>query len=56
MLNNALEAVGCFLVVVFFWFVWPPLVLLAAGVLLVLVAVVRDRRPTDDQPKGGIRP
>jgi hypothetical protein len=39
-----LEVVGLALVVAFFWFVWPPLTLLVAGVLLVAVAVVAESR------------
>ncbi len=41
---SALEVVGLALVVGFLWFVWPPLTLLGAGVLLVVVAVVGESR------------
>lgn len=43
--NNLLEAAGYALIVAFLWFVWPPLALLGAGVLLVVVANVRANRP-----------
>jgi hypothetical protein len=39
--SSALELVGFALVLGFLWFVWPPLVLLGAGVLLVLAANAR---------------
>lgn len=41
MTNNIVEAVGFVLVLAFLWFVWPPLVLLGAGLLLVLWANTR---------------
>ena len=41
---TAIEAVGLALVVAFAWFVWPPLTLLTAGVLLVAVAVVGESK------------
>lgn len=44
MLNDLIELVGYGLIATFAWFVWPPLVLLVAGVLLVLVANVRSIR------------
>lgn len=43
-MNNMLELAGYGLVVAFLWFVWPPLVLLGAGVLLVVAANVRAGR------------
>jgi hypothetical protein len=43
MLNSAAEMAGYGLVIGFLWFVWPPLVLLGAGALLVLWA---NTRPT----------
>lgn len=42
-MNDFIEAVGFALVVGFLWFVWPPLVLLGAGLLLVLWANTRSR-------------
>jgi hypothetical protein len=39
--STAVELVGFGLVLVFLWFVWPPLVLLGTGVLLVLLANAR---------------
>jgi hypothetical protein len=42
--NNLLELAGYGLVIAFLWFVWPPLVLLGAGVLLVVAANVRAGR------------
>lgn len=44
MLNNVIEAVGYLLLVAFLWFVWPPLVLVGAGALLVVGANVRAGR------------
>lgn len=44
MTNNLIETVGYVLLVAFLWFVWPPLVLLGAGVLLVVLANVRAAR------------
>lgn len=41
--NNLVEACGYLLMIGFLWFVWPPLVLLGAGVLLVAVANARAR-------------
>ncbi|MDR7278926.1 hypothetical protein [Catenuloplanes atrovinosus] len=41
MLNDAAELVGYGLLLGFLWFVWPPLVLLGAGLLLVLWANTR---------------
>lgn len=40
MVNGAVEALGYGLLLAFLWFLWPPLVLLGAGVLLVLWANV----------------
>ncbi|SDK30593.1 hypothetical protein SAMN04488074_105115 [Lentzea albidocapillata subsp. violacea] len=42
MLTNFVEAVGYGLAVAFLWFVWAPLVLLGAAVLLVLWANTRE--------------
>lgn len=50
MVSNLLELVGYALILAFLWFVWPPLVLLGAGVLLVLWANARAIRP--DREKG----
>jgi hypothetical protein len=44
-LNSLIEFVGYSLVVAFFWFVWPPACLLAAGVLLIVWANVRAASP-----------
>lgn len=44
MVNDLIELVGYALIAAFAWFVWPPLVLLVAGVLLVLLANVRAIR------------
>jgi hypothetical protein len=44
MVNNALEALGYALIVSFLWFVWPPLVLIGAGLLLVMWANARDQQ------------
>jgi hypothetical protein len=44
LLNNLTEAVGYALLVAFLWFVWPPLALLGAGILLVVLANVRAAR------------
>lgn len=41
MLNNVAEALGFGLILGFLWFVWPPLVLLGAGLLLVAWANTR---------------
>lgn len=41
---SALEAVGLALVVSFLWFLWPPLVLLGAGVVLVALAYLGESR------------
>ena len=40
-MNDLLEALGFLLVLAFLWFVWPPLVLLGAGILLVVGANTR---------------
>lgn len=40
-MNSAVEGAGFVLVLGFLWFVWPPLVLLGAGVLLVTAANAR---------------
>jgi hypothetical protein len=42
--NNVLEALGFGLVLGFLWFVWPPLVLLGAGLLLIAHANIRTGR------------
>lgn len=49
--NNLAEAAGYALIVAFLWFVWPPLVLLGAGVLLVVWANVRAARPASTRAK-----
>lgn len=41
MVSNLAELAGYALVVAFLWFIWPPLVLLGSGLLLVLWANVR---------------
>jgi hypothetical protein len=43
-LNNLIELLGFALIATFAWFVWPPLVLLVVGLLLVLWANVRPAR------------
>lgn len=43
-MNDLIELVGFALIATFAWFVWPPLVLLVAGLLLVLLANVRALR------------
>ncbi len=45
------EVVGFLLVLAFLFFVWPPLVLLGAGVLLVAYANVRAARPEPYRPR-----
>jgi hypothetical protein len=40
--SNFVEAAGFALVLSFLWFVWPPLVLLGAGILLVVWANTRQ--------------
>ena len=42
MLNNVIETAGFALAIAFLWFVWPPLVLLGAGLLLVAHANTRQ--------------
>jgi hypothetical protein len=42
--NTLLEWLGFALIVSFLWFVWPPLTLLGAGLLLVLWANARAGR------------
>lgn len=44
-MSNVLELLGCVLILAFLWFVWQPLVLLGAGVLLVVWANARAVRP-----------
>jgi uncharacterized membrane protein len=44
MVNNLIELLGFLCLAVFAWFVWPPLTLLVAGLLLVLWANVRGSR------------
>jgi hypothetical protein len=41
--DKLIEAAGFALVLGFLWFVWPPLVLLGAGILLVAAANTRTR-------------
>ena len=43
-MNDLIELVGYALIATFAWFVWPPAVLLVAGLLLVLMANVRAIR------------
>lgn len=43
-MDEFLEFVGLALVIGFLWFVWPPLVLLGAGALLVMRANTRTRK------------
>lgn len=50
MVNDLIELVGYALIAVFAWFVWPPLVLLVTGLLLILMAnvrAIRSRRAVD---------
>jgi hypothetical protein len=42
--DDFLEFAGFVLVIGFLWFVWPPLVLLGAGLLLVMRANTRTRK------------
>lgn len=45
---RAIEVVGFLLIIAFCWFVWAPLVLLAAGLLMVAHAQsVNDKAPDD---------
>jgi hypothetical protein len=52
---TVIEVVGLALVVAFSWFIWPPLPLLVAGVLLVAVAVIGERggfaKPPAEDPE-----
>ena len=41
--NSIKEWVGYGLIIGFLWFVWPPLVLLGSGLLIVIDANVRSR-------------
>jgi hypothetical protein len=41
--NSLKEWVGYGLVIAFLWFVWPPLVLLGSGLLIVIDANARKR-------------
>lgn len=43
-MDDVVEKLGFGLIVAFLWFVWPPLVLLGAGVLLIVWANVRASR------------
>ena len=43
-MSTVLETTGFALVLGFLWFVWPPLVLLGAGVLLIAHANTRSGR------------
>jgi phage terminase large subunit-like protein len=47
--NTLVEILGFICIAAFAWFVWPPLVLLVAGLLLVLWANVRAVRPRRDR-------
>lgn len=42
-MNNLAELAGFGLILGFLWFVWPPLVLLGAGILLVTWANTRTK-------------
>lgn len=42
-MSNAIEVAGFGLILAFLWFIWAPLVLLGAGVLLVAYANIRSR-------------
>lgn len=52
MVNTLMESVGLLLIVVGVALVWPPLGWIAAGVLLVVVANVRARRPGNAERNG----
>lgn len=52
MVNNVLQALGCVLVLVWCWLVWPPLPLLVAGLALVVLAEVRQARERREAPGG----
>jgi hypothetical protein len=54
--NNLLELLGFCLIAAFAWFVWPPLVLLIAGLLLVLLANVRPMRARRTKDSPNLRP
>jgi chromate transport protein ChrA len=49
--NTLVEILGFICIAAFAWFVWPPLVLLVAGLLLVLWANVLAVRPRRDKAK-----
>lgn len=44
-MDKLAELAGFGLILGFLWFVWPPLVLLGAGILLVAYANTRSSRP-----------
>lgn len=44
MVSNLIEFVGYALIVAFLWFIWPPLALLGAGILLVMWANTRTSK------------
>lgn len=54
MLNDLIELLGFAMVITFAWFVWPPLTLLVAGLLLILLANVRALRAR--RVTGGVKP
>lgn len=43
-MTNTAETLGYALILAFLWFIWPPLVLLGAGALLVTWANTRTRQ------------
>jgi hypothetical protein len=51
--NNLLQAVGLVLVAAFCWFVWPPLPLLVVGLVVIVLAEVREIRARAETPKDG---
>lgn len=58
MVNAAIELMGFVCLTVFAWFVWPPLVLLVAGLLLILWANVRGarvRKPEKTEKRSDLR-
>lgn len=55
-MNNVLEALGFLLLIGFSYFVWPPAVLLVAGVLLVVTAAARERAARRQAAQNSDRP
>jgi hypothetical protein len=49
--NDAMEWLGFACLVAFSYFVWPPAALVTAGVILVVVANLRDARRDPNRPR-----